>query len=52
MAFKEKHTHIDLSLPAERVVRTLDQVIEWRGKPQALISAIWLRIAKVVIVGD
>ena len=24
---------IDLSLPAERVVRALDQVIEWRGKP-------------------
>ena len=29
---------IDLSLPAERVVRTLDQVIEWRGKPQAIRS--------------
>ena len=27
---------IDLSLPAERVVRALDQVIEWRGKPQAI----------------
>ena len=24
---------IDLSLPAERVVRALDQIIEWRGKP-------------------
>ncbi len=24
---------IDLSLPAERVIRTLDQIIEWRGKP-------------------
>ena len=23
----------DISLPAERVIRTLDQVIEWRGKP-------------------
>ena len=29
---------IDLSLPAERVVRALDQVIEWRGKPQAIRS--------------
>lgn len=27
---------IDLSLPAERVVRALDQVIEWRGKPQTI----------------
>ena len=24
---------VDLSLPAERVIRTLDQTIEWRGKP-------------------
>jgi len=24
---------IDFSLPSERVIRTLDQVIEWRGKP-------------------
>lgn len=24
---------VDLSLPAERVIRTLDQIIEWRGKP-------------------
>ena len=29
---------IDLSLPAERVVRALDQVIEWRGKPQVIRS--------------
>ena len=27
---------IDLSLPAERVIRTLDQIIEWRGKPLAI----------------
>lgn len=27
---------IDLSLPAERVVRALDQVIEWRGKPMVI----------------
>jgi putative transposase len=26
----------DFSLPAERVVRALDRVIEWRGKPQAI----------------
>lgn len=29
---------IDLSLPAERVVRSLDQIIEWRGKPTAIRS--------------
>ena len=29
---------IDLSLPTERVVRALDQVIEWRGKPKATRS--------------
>jgi putative transposase len=27
---------VDFSLPAERVVRALDRVIEWRGKPAAL----------------
>lgn len=27
---------VDFSLPAERVVRSLDQVIEWRGKPRAI----------------
>jgi len=26
----------DFSLPAERVVRSLIQVIEWRGQPQTL----------------
>lgn len=26
----------DFSLPAERVTRTLDRVIEWRGKPKAI----------------
>lgn len=25
---------IDLSLPSVRVIRALEQVIEWRGKPQ------------------
>lgn len=28
--------NIDLSLPAERVLRALDQVIEWRGKPRSI----------------
>lgn len=27
---------VDISLPAERVKRSLDQIIEWRGKPKAL----------------
>lgn len=27
---------VDFSLPAERVVRALDQIIEWRGKPMAI----------------
>ena len=27
---------VDLSLPAARVVRSLDQIIEWRGKPDML----------------
>jgi len=27
---------VDFSLPSERVVRALDQVIEWRGKPQTI----------------
>ena len=27
---------VDLSLPAERVVRTLEQIIEWRGKPKQI----------------
>lgn len=27
---------IDFSLPAERVIRSLDQIIEWRGKPIAI----------------
>lgn len=29
---------IDLSLPAERVVRELEQIIEWRGKSKAIRS--------------
>lgn len=27
---------VDFSLPSERVIRALDQVIEWRGKPVAI----------------
>jgi len=27
---------VDFSLPAERVIRALNQLIEWRGKPQSL----------------
>jgi len=27
---------VDVSLPAERVVRSLNQIIEWRGKPQVI----------------
>ena len=26
----------DLSLPADRVIRFLDQIIEWRGKPKII----------------
>ena len=27
---------VDFSLPAERVVRSLNQIIEWRGKPNTI----------------
>jgi len=27
---------VDLSLPSSRVVRSLEQIIEWRGKPLAI----------------
>ncbi len=27
---------VDLSLPSSRVIRALDQIIEWRGKPTAI----------------
>ncbi|HTN35114.1 MAG TPA: integrase core domain-containing protein, partial [Marinobacter sp.] len=27
---------VDLSLPSERVMRSLDQIIEWRGKPSQI----------------
>ncbi len=31
---------VDLSLPAERVVRMLNQIIEWRGKPLSISGSI------------
>ncbi len=45
---------VDFSLPAERVIRSLEQIIEWRGKPKALrcdngpeyISVAWLTWAE------
>ncbi len=27
---------VDFSLPAERVIRSLEQIIEWRGKPRSI----------------
>ena len=27
---------VDLSMPSARVIRSLEQVIEWRGKPAAI----------------
>ena len=27
---------VDLSLPSSRVIRALEQIIEWRGKPSAI----------------
>lgn len=27
---------VDISLPSERVIRTLDRIIEWRGKPNQI----------------
>ena len=27
---------VDFSLPTERVIRTLEQIIEWRGKPRSI----------------
>ena len=48
---------VDFSLPSERVIRLLDRIIEWRGKPDAIrcdngpeyISAVtlgWLQSAE------
>jgi putative transposase len=27
---------VDFSLPSERVIRSLDRIIEWRGKPESI----------------
>jgi putative transposase len=27
---------VDFSLPAERVIRSLNNIIEWRGKPKII----------------
>jgi putative transposase len=27
---------VDFSMPSQRVIRSLEQVIEWRGKPAAI----------------
>ncbi len=45
---------VDFSLPAERVIRTLDNIIQWRGKPQVIrsdngpeyISDLWVQWAE------
>jgi len=29
---------VDLGLPAQRITRVLDQIIEWRGKPKVIRS--------------
>ena len=33
---EELATEVDFSLPSERVVRVLNQIIAWRGKPLAM----------------
>ncbi|MFT5642700.1 MAG: putative transposase [Janthinobacterium sp.] len=33
---EELAIEVDFSLPSERVIRSLDQVIEWRGAPKAI----------------
>ena len=29
---------VDLSMPAQRVIQSLERLIEWRGKPKAIRS--------------
>jgi transposase InsO family protein len=29
---------VDFSLPAERVIRSLNRIIEWRGKPETILA--------------
>jgi len=33
---EELGIEVDLSLPAERVIRSLNQIIEWSGRPLAI----------------
>jgi putative transposase len=43
---------VDISLPSERVTRALDQIIEWRGKPQggsAVITGRRISAARSVV---
>ena len=41
---------VDISLPSERVIRSLERIIEWRGKPNAirldngLLASTFLRV--------
>ena len=35
---------VDLSLPAGRVIRSLERIIEWRGKPQSIVVIMALNI--------
>ena len=39
---------VDFSLPAERVVRSLNQIIEWRGKPT--VSYTHLTLPTILLV--
>jgi putative transposase len=43
---------VDFSLPAERVVRSLNNIMEWRGKPMTIhidngFEYIWLSAAEM-----
>lgn len=48
---------VDLSLPSARVIRALDQIIEWRGKPAALRceslphEVLWVQWAGIHLAG-
>ena len=41
---------VDLSLPSERVIRSLEQIIEWRGKLQAIRMGIGLEYIAQALV--
>jgi putative transposase len=42
---------VDFSLPAERVIRSLDRIIEWRGKPGECpifcVTGIWSMLIEI-----